>query len=129
MTASDRIVKTPGVCGGEARIEGTRIPVWGLVEARRLKKSDEAILRDHPTLTRDDLAAAWAYADSHPDEIERCLWRNEAVMVEHEGGNVPPEMIQRGRRLGLSDEEIREAFEPPLAPAALDHLLRQTTGA
>ena len=27
------IVKTPGVCGGEARIIGTRIPVWQLVEA------------------------------------------------------------------------------------------------
>ena len=28
---------TPGVCGGEARIVGTRIPVWQLVEARNLR--------------------------------------------------------------------------------------------
>lgn len=28
------IEKTPGVCGGSACIASTRIPVWGLVEAR-----------------------------------------------------------------------------------------------
>jgi Protein of unknown function (DUF433) len=28
------IEKTPGVCGGAARVAGTRIPVWQLVEAR-----------------------------------------------------------------------------------------------
>src|SRR4051812_24168055 len=114
MSASERIVKTPGICGGEARIDGTRIAVWGLVEARRLPKSDEAILVDYPQLTPDDLAAAWAYAASHAKEIERSLWLNEAAMVEHDGGNVPADFIQKGRRLGLSDEQIREAFEPPL---------------
>src|SRR5580704_7735896 len=30
------IEKTPGVCGGAARVVGTRIPVWQLVEARSL---------------------------------------------------------------------------------------------
>jgi len=28
------ITKTPGVCGGDACVEGTRIPVWVLVQAR-----------------------------------------------------------------------------------------------
>ena len=36
----DSIVKTPGVCGGDARIKGTRITVWGLEEWRRLGWSD-----------------------------------------------------------------------------------------
>src|SRR5215213_4398625 len=125
MTASDRIVKTPGVCGGEARIDGTRIPIWGLVEARGLKKSDEAILADYPQLTPDDLAAAWAYAASHAEEIERSLWLNEAAMVEHEGGNGPAAFTQKGRQLGLRDEQIRVAFEPALEQATIDELTDQ----
>jgi uncharacterized protein (DUF433 family) len=128
VIASDRIVKTPDVCGGEARVAGTRIPVWGLVEARRLKKSDDALLRDYPQLKPADLTAAWFYAASHADEIERCLWRNEAAMVG-QGADVPPELIERGRRLGLDDEQIREAFEPPLDQATLDRLSRRATGA
>src|SRR5262249_37719114 len=34
--AGKGIEKTAGVCGGSARIAGTRIPVWQLVEARNL---------------------------------------------------------------------------------------------
>ncbi len=34
------IEKTPGVCGGEACIVKTRIPIWVLVEARRLGYTD-----------------------------------------------------------------------------------------
>ena len=30
------IEQTPGVCGGDACVAGTRIPVWVLVNARRL---------------------------------------------------------------------------------------------
>ena len=33
---SPGISKTPGMCGGAARITGTRIPVWTLVEYRKL---------------------------------------------------------------------------------------------
>ncbi|NEO64576.1 MAG: DUF433 domain-containing protein, partial [Moorea sp. SIO4G2] len=33
------IEKTPGVCGGDARIANTRIPVWVLVQARNLGSS------------------------------------------------------------------------------------------
>jgi len=129
MTESDRIAKTPGVCGGVARIDGTRIAVWGLVEARRFNKSDEAMLVDYPQLTPADLAAAWEYAASHADEIERSLWLNEAAMVEHEGGNVSAELIKKGRRLGLSDEQFREAFEPPWDEVTLDELARQAARA
>lgn len=38
------IQKTPGVCGGEACVAGTRIAVWMLVEARRAGCKDEEIL-------------------------------------------------------------------------------------
>jgi uncharacterized protein (DUF433 family) len=73
---SSRIVKTPNVCGGDACIRDTRLPVWGLEEWRRLGWSDERILDEYPQLTPEDLAAAWAYAASHRDEIERAIREN-----------------------------------------------------
>jgi uncharacterized protein (DUF433 family) len=69
---------TPGVCGGDARIAGTRIPVWSLVSARRLGATDSQILSEYPALGPGDLANAWAYAESHADEVERLIRENEA---------------------------------------------------
>ena len=71
------IEKTPGVCGGDARIAGTRIPIWSLVNYRRLDASDARILQDFPHLSAADLVNAWAYADAHPEEIEAAILRNE----------------------------------------------------
>ncbi|OUL20982.1 DUF433 domain-containing protein [Nostoc sp. 106C] len=73
------IEKTPRVCGGEARIAKTRIPIWVLVEARRLGYSDADLLKSYPTITAIDLAHAWAYAEAHPDEIELAIERNEVA--------------------------------------------------
>jgi len=73
------IEKTPGVCGGEARIAKTRIPIWVLVEACRLGYSDADLLTSYPTITATDLANAWAYAESHRNEIELAIERNEVA--------------------------------------------------
>jgi len=69
--------KTPGVCGGDARIAKTRIPIWSLVNYRILGASDVRILQDFPHLSAADLANAWAYAEAHPEEIEAAIARNE----------------------------------------------------
>jgi uncharacterized protein (DUF433 family) len=76
-TATDRITKTPNVCGGDACIRGHRIPVWILVGYRRLGKSDADLLVDYPSLTAADLEAAWEYAAANPDEIDRAIKDNE----------------------------------------------------
>ncbi|QSJ14297.1 DUF433 domain-containing protein [Nostoc sp. UHCC 0702] len=73
------IEKNPRVCGGEARIANTRIPVWVLVEARSIGYSDADILISYPTITATDLANAWAYAKVHPDEIELAIARNQVA--------------------------------------------------
>jgi uncharacterized protein (DUF433 family) len=44
------IVKTPGVCGGAARVDGTPIPVWQLVEERDLGASEARLLNSYRTL-------------------------------------------------------------------------------
>ncbi|MTJ46884.1 DUF433 domain-containing protein [Dolichospermum sp. UHCC 0259] len=73
------IEKTPKICGGEACIANTRIPVWVLVEARRLGYSDVDLLTSYPTITATDLANAWVYAEAYADEIELAIEQNEAA--------------------------------------------------
>jgi uncharacterized protein (DUF433 family) len=75
-TATDRITKTPGVCGGDACIRGTRITVWGLLAHRRLGMSDAAILEGIPHMKPEDLQAAWEYAAAHAAEIDEEIRRN-----------------------------------------------------
>jgi len=73
-----RIDHTPGVCGGDACIVRTRIPVWVLENFRRLGWSEAKLLENYPTLHAIDLAEALAYADAHRDEIDRAIAENEA---------------------------------------------------
>ena len=69
----------PEVCGGEACVGRTRIPIWLLVQARRLGTGDIDILRSYPTLRVEDLVNAWAYARSHAGEIDQQIRDNEAA--------------------------------------------------
>lgn len=71
------VVSTPDVCGGSARLAGTRIPVWTLVRMRQLGMSEADILRSYPSLRALDLVRAWSHADNHQDEIERDIRENE----------------------------------------------------
>ena len=72
------ITKTPGVMGGSACIGLRRITVWLLVEARREGFTDDELLeRYEPPLTREELAAAWRYAEEHPEEIETDIRENQ----------------------------------------------------
>ena len=73
------IESSPDVCGGEPCIVRTRIPVWLLVQARRLGTSEAELLRAYPSLRAEDLANAWAYSRTHRDEIERQILDNEAA--------------------------------------------------
>ncbi len=73
------IESNPLVCGGEACIVRTRIPVWLLEQAARLGTTEAELLRSYPTLRAEDLANAWAYVRSHRAEIEREILENEAA--------------------------------------------------
>ncbi|HYP07461.1 MAG TPA: DUF433 domain-containing protein [Bryobacteraceae bacterium] len=69
----------PDVCGGQACIVRTRIPVWLLEQARRLGVSEQALLEAYPSLRAEDLVNAWAYARSHIEEIESQIRENESA--------------------------------------------------
>lgn len=71
------IVRTPDVCGGDARVAGTRIPVWVLVQYRQLGATEADLLHMYPPLRSEDLANAWAYYRSHKTEIEQQILDNE----------------------------------------------------
>jgi uncharacterized protein (DUF433 family) len=73
------IFRTPGVCGGDACIRGMRLPVWQLEESRRGGATDAQILEMHPQLSREDLARAWKYVETHRAEIEHAIQENENV--------------------------------------------------
>lgn len=77
--ATPGIDTEPGTCGGEPRIVRTRIPVWLLVQARRLGMSEAELLNSYPTLRAEDLTNAWAYYRSHRDEIDAQIADNEAA--------------------------------------------------
>jgi uncharacterized protein (DUF433 family) len=72
------ISKKPDRCGGDACVRDTRIPVWSLINYRRLGASDGEILAAFPSLSRVDLESAFEYATSNNDEIERAIRENEA---------------------------------------------------
>ena len=71
------IESRPGVCGGEACIVRTRIPVWLLEQARRLGATEADLLRSYPTLRAADLVNAWNYVRKKLVEIEQQIRENE----------------------------------------------------
>ena len=75
---AQHIEKSPGVCGGKARIAGHRIRVLDVVvwhEKRGL--SPDEIVAMFPGITLADVHAALAYYFDHRDEVEEDIRREE----------------------------------------------------
>ena len=71
------IEQTPGICGGNARIKNTRIPVWVLVRYLQLGVDEATLLSMYPTLGVDDLRNAKDYYSFHPGMINHQIEENE----------------------------------------------------
>jgi uncharacterized protein (DUF433 family) len=112
---STRIEETAGTCSGDARIANTRIPIWLLVLHRKAGQDDQQVLTSYPTLTPADLDAAWAFYRDNALEIEQSIWLNDTAANIPDGSPVPAAVIVAGQLLGLEDNAIREAFDPPLS--------------
>jgi uncharacterized protein (DUF433 family) len=76
--AARAIQSTPGVCGGNARIRNTRIPVWTLVSLRQQGADEAELLRNYPGLSDRDLENAWLYYEIHREEIDRIIVSHQA---------------------------------------------------
>ncbi len=73
------IEKTAGVAGGDACIVRRRISVWVLENYRRLGWTEAKILASYPTLRAADLVHAWAYVETHRQEIDEAIRENETA--------------------------------------------------
>ena len=70
---SRAIQKTIGICGGNARIRNTRIPVWTIISLQHQGADASELLRNFPSLTVDDLSNARFYYTTHQQEIDRAI--------------------------------------------------------
>ncbi|MGD0025461.1 MAG: DUF433 domain-containing protein [Xanthobacteraceae bacterium] len=60
--AHERIEINPQIMGGKPVIRATRIPVETVLRKLGAGMTVDAIIADHPRLTRDDILAAQAFA-------------------------------------------------------------------
>jgi len=92
------IVHTPGVVGGEARIEGHRIRVRDIVAARDIGgfTPEEIAASVYPGLTLAQVYSALAYYEDHRSEID-AQFNAEAQFLE-EYLRQHPEYVRDVRR-------------------------------
>ncbi|MCI0342548.1 MAG: DUF433 domain-containing protein [Planctomycetales bacterium] len=73
------MVRTPGVCGGEPRIAGTRIPVRVVEAYRRAGATLKHLGEAFPEVPRAGLRAALRYAATNRTELSRLIRANETA--------------------------------------------------
>jgi uncharacterized protein (DUF433 family) len=67
----DRIVSTPGICGGRSRIDGHRIQVEDVaIWHERMGMSPDEIVSEYPSITLADVHAAPVYYYEHRERID-----------------------------------------------------------
>src|SRR5437773_1600161 len=103
--SASTIEKTPGVCGGAARIGNHRITVAQLIWYRKRGMSNEKLRDAFPTLTEQDLEACWDYYHHNANEIEREIWFNDTAGNVPEGTTPPSWVIVSGLLLGVPEAE------------------------
>ena len=64
------IAKEPGICGGQASIDATRVRVMDVVWLHKQGRSPERILEVYPHLNLGQVHAALGYYYDHLQEIE-----------------------------------------------------------
>jgi len=85
IVASTQITKKPGVCGGKACIDNTRIRVIDVVQLRREGYAPEDMRGIFAVpLTLAQIHLALAYADDHPEEVEADFAAGDRVLAQIE---------------------------------------------
>jgi uncharacterized protein (DUF433 family) len=93
---ADYIVKTPGVCGGQPRIAGTRIKVKHVYTwVEQMGMTPAQVVAEYPHLTRAQVHAALAYYWSHPDEIQQDIANEEKLVAEMKAEAGPSRLQER----------------------------------
>jgi uncharacterized protein (DUF433 family) len=96
----DRIVSTPGMCGGKPRIAGHRIKVADVaVWYERMGLSPDEIVSTWPSLSLSDVHAALAYYYDHRDQIDANIRAGEEFVDKYRAGQ--PSIFEKVRQRGL----------------------------
>ena len=69
-TLDSILVKTPGVCGGRIRIDGTRITVHRIATLYRQGQTAEDIAQTYPHLSLGQIYTALAYYHANRKQID-----------------------------------------------------------
>jgi uncharacterized protein (DUF433 family) len=72
------ITRTPGVCGGHARVEGSRIAVHDVVGLLQHGETVDSVTRQLPGLTRAQVYECLAYYEDHLAEVDHLIARQMA---------------------------------------------------
>jgi uncharacterized protein (DUF433 family) len=83
MSIGAMIERTPGICGGRARIAGTRVAVHRVAGFYRLGYSPEEMLSVLGSLSLQQIYAALAHALANPDETNAALREEEQAATQN----------------------------------------------
>ena len=104
---ADYIVQTPGVCGGQPRIAGTRIKVKHVYRwVERMGMTPAQVVAEYPHLTMAQVHAALAYYWSHPDEIHQDIEAEEKLVAELKAKAGPSRIQERLAELNATDDPL-----------------------
>jgi len=104
---NDLIVKTPGTCGGQARIAGTRIKVKHVYTwVERQGMTPAQVVADFPHLTMAQVHAALAYYWSHQDEIQQDIADEMKLAAELQAAAGPSKIQERLAELNAPDDPL-----------------------
>jgi uncharacterized protein (DUF433 family) len=104
---NDLIEKTPGVCGGQARIAGTRIKVKHVyVWVEQQGRTPAQVVAEYPSLTMAQVHAALAYFWSHPDEIHKDIEEEDKLVAEMRAKAGPSKIQERLADLNAQDDPL-----------------------
>ena len=88
VVITDRVTKTPGVCGGKACIEGHRIRVMDIaVMHDHLGMSADEIVQQYPSIGLSDVHAALAYYYDNIEEIRADIRKEREYAAEFRRNN------------------------------------------
>ncbi|MGA2596157.1 MAG: DUF433 domain-containing protein [Bryobacteraceae bacterium] len=104
MSTQDRIVRTPGICGGKTCIAGHRVRVLDIVVWHEHQgMTPDEIVSHIPSITLADVHAALAYYFDHIEEIQEEMRTERAFAEEFRRKN--PSLLETK----LRQERLEEA--------------------
>ncbi|HJT31950.1 MAG TPA: DUF433 domain-containing protein [Pirellulales bacterium] len=101
------IAKTPGVCGGQPHIAGTRIKVKHVYTwVERMGLTPSQVVAEHPHLTMAQVYAALTYYWSHCEEIHQDIENEEKLVAELKASMRPSELQEKLNELDGADHSL-----------------------